>query len=211
MPTKTATPPVPGCLLPGFCARRPLAGLEPGAIRSCCHECDKARRSAVCVGCGVASHMVLGPAAGQVDLSQADAFYTAEAHALLDTLAPAPRPYAVACHIGGPVQPAVPVATILVRREAAPGREPARLAEVRRVAGAGGDGLYVGRLGDGLALADLEAEDPPGPDDPAGGPAGDSEPPAGGDGVGPVNIYCGHAVWNRCAGGGGGERLWFRG
>ena len=113
-------------------------------------------------------------------------------------MAPPPRPYAVVCHIGGPVQPSVPLATMVVSDEAAAGRDPARLAAVRRVAGSGGDALYVGRLGDVLALAALEAEDRPGPD--AGAPGGGAGQAEGG--AGRVDIYCGHAVWNRCRGGG---------
>jgi hypothetical protein len=122
-----------------------------------------------------------------VDLWSGDAFYTSNARELLEAAAPEPRPYAVGCHIGGPVQPTVPLATYVVPDEAAPGRGPDRLAALQRVGGCDGAGMYVGRLGDVLEAAKLEAEDRP------AGPAG------GGDGEGArrVDIYCGHAVWNR--------------
>ena len=125
-------------------------------------------------------------------MSSADAFYTANARELLDTVAPEPRPYCVTCHIGGPVQPTVPLATIVVRDEAAAGRDPGRLGGLQRVAGSDGDALYVGRLGAVLELAGLEAEDRPAV--PSGGEAG--------GGAGRVDIYCGHAVWNRWTTGG---------
>ncbi len=121
----------------------------------------------------------------QVDMSGPDAFYTSNARDLVQNLVQQPPPYRISCHIGGPVQPTVPLATYATRASAA--RE-GDLSDLMLVAAASGQSLWVGRLSSVLEFANLDAE---------------AMQESGRDNA--VKIYCGHAVWSRSVG-----RKWWK-